>query len=863
MADDPDHTILPDGTEVVIEGADSEPVTDPATGATIVTSADGSVEVDLSPSLPTPDLADSKFGDNLVDLISDDERNRLVSVLLEAIENDERSRSEWLETRAKGLELLGFKIEEPRGDTGASTSPVEGQSVVRHPLLAEAVIRFQSNASAELLPTEGPVKVRNDSPPPPTQQAADAYAALGHNGGPPLEDDGGIQDALDLVKKLDGDDDDDVPTATAAPSSYDMDELAFALEKDLNWYLTQGDKGYRADTDRMLFSVGFGGCAFKKVYGDPIRRMPISRSVDARDLIVSNEANDLEDAGRVTHRIMMRKSTIIRMQLAGVYRKVGDLGQPQFQANAIDQKAAAIQGFNSQPQRPEDQPFTIYECHTEWDLAGFEHKDKDGKPSGLQLPYKVSIEKDGRHLLEVRRNWREDDEQCMPRRCFVKYPFIPSMLGFYDIGLLQVLGNATRALTAAWRLMLDAGMFACFPGFLYADVAGRQTTNEFRVPPGGGQKIQTGGRPIDQVVSRLPYNDVTPGLAKMVEMVEQTAQRAGGTAEISVGEGRQDAPVGTTLALLEQATKMLAAVHIRLHAAQAEEFQLLKDRFREDPTALWRHNKRPARQWEVDEFLAALNDCDITPMADPNTPSKMHRIMQAVAVKQLQAVAPQLYDAVAVDTAILKMIGISNPYSLFNKNPQAASAPPPEPPDPTKIAEASIKAQAVQNEAAAKMAEQKQAAVDSAQQHQQQMGEIALESQDRAADRESRERVATIRAQTARETLQHQSSQQDAQRTHEAGVAQGQQQHEATMAAGGQVHEMRKEAMGRFHDAAAAETDRAHQDAQTEASQQHEAQSADAQREHEAAQAKAAAAKPAAARADGGAVTTPVWPRVI
>ena len=851
-----------DQPQVVIEttgGAAGEPTIDPATGATIIHSDDGSVEIDLSPPLPAPDLSDTKFDANLAELLTAEERDRIVSELLEAIAADEQSRAEWLETRAKGLSLLGLKLEEPRGDTGASTSPIEGQSVVVHPLLTESVIRFQSNASAELLPTEGPVKVRNDSTPPPTQQAQDAYAAMGHNGGPPMEDDDPVADALKIVKQLDDADGDEPPeTPPPRPNSYDMDELAKALELDLNHYLTVTDKGYRPDTDRMLFSVGFGGCSFKKVYADPIRRMPISRSVDPRDLIVSNEANDLEDAGRVTHRILMRKSTLIRMQIAGAYRKIDSLGQPQYQSNAVTDKVASIQGFNAQPQRPEDQPYTIYECYVELNLKGFEHKDSAGDETGLQLPYKISIEKDNRHLLEVRRNWKKDDPQCLARRSFVKFPFVPA-LGFYDIGLLHILGNASRALTAAWRLMLDAGMFACFPGFLYADVAGRQTTNEFRVPPGGGVKVQTGGKNIDQVVSRLPYNDVTPGLAELTKMIEATAQRAGGTAEIQVGEGRQDAPVGTTLALLDQATKMLAAVHIRLHAAQSEEFQLLKERFREDPTALWRNNRRPARQWEVAEFLAALDECDLTPAADPNTPSKMHRIMQAVAVKQLQAVAPQLYDAVAVDTAILKMIGISNPYALFNKNPQA-NAPPPEPPDPTKIAEANIKAQAMQNEAAAKSAQIAQQSQEAAQQHQAQMQELALESQDRAADRASRETVTQMRIQGEQMKLSHAAGEAAADRAHEAGLAQGAQQHEAGMAAGGQVHEAQQTAMQNYHEQAVSDADKQHELAKTEMGQEHESEAAEAQRKHEAAQ---AAKKPAAARADGGAVTTPTWPRVI
>lgn len=739
---------------------DDDSSLDPASGALKVEIEDGKVTIDLNPQAKSLASDDDDFDANLAEIIDYGEVSRICADLLQAIESDEQSRAEWLNTRAKGIDLLGFRLEEPRGDTGASTAPVEGMSTIRHPLLQEAVIRFQSNASAELLPAEGPVKVRNDAPPKPPGTAVNGTAQQG-----PMA----------------------VPDPNMPPPQ-SGNELAEALEKDLNHYLTVTDKGYRSDSDRMLFWVGFGGCAFKKVYNCPIKRMPLSRSVDAADLIVNNNANDIDDAGRITHRILMRKSTLVRMQIAGVYRKTATYVQPQQMPTVVDTKIALTQGFNPVPQRPEDHLSTIYEVYAELNIKGFEHTDEDGEMTGLELPYRVTIDKDSREVLEIRRNWKDGDDACLAKRVFVKFPFNPAM-GFYDIGLLQILGNATRALTGAVRLMLDSGMFANFPGFMYADVAGRQLTNEFRVPPGGGVRIQTGGKPIDQVVKPLPYKDVGASFVQLVQAIEQTAQRVGGISEIQVGEGRADAPVGTTLALIEQATKMLAAVHIRLHAAQAEEFQLLKERFREDPEAFWRHNKRPAIQWQVDQFLAALDNTDLVPAADPNTPSHMHRIMKAVAIKQLQAMNPQLYDAKAVDTLILNMMGMDDIDHLF-----APPQPPMDPSqmqplaDPTKIAALQMKAK--QNDQTMQFKAQ-QAQAD-AKQSEQQAGlrahEIQVESQDRAADRDSRVKVAELHAQSeqiktqaelqkhsAELHMQHQQNQQDVALQHQQNQQENQQ----------------------------------------------------------------------------------------
>lgn len=758
-----------DSTIVILHPDAANETTDPASGAVKISVDDGSVEIHLGgkPKARSDAIDPADFDANLAEVIDADELGRIASMLYEGIQADEISREEWLLTRAAGIELLGLKLEEPRGDSGASSAPVEGQSSVRHPILTEAVIRFQSNASMELLPAGGPCKVRDNSPikPAPPQGAP---PGIGHNGGPEITD---------------GPDPEAASHDPNAQTDDDGDDLAEALELDFNFYFTSVDKGYRPDVDRMLWQTGFGGCAFRKVSHDPIRRMPISRSVDAADLIVSNAANDLEDCGRVTHRIVMRRSTLVRMIIADAYRDVGNITKttPTQEPDAVASMIANVQGFSDRMQRQEDTPFTIYESYAELNIRGFEHVDAKGNETGLELPYRVTMDKDTKVILEVRRNWKRDDPNCLPKRVFVKYPFVPAF-GFYDIGLLHILGNASRALTAAWRMMLDAGMFASFPGFLYADAIGRQQSNIFRIAPGSGQKIQTGGLPIQNVVMPLPYKDPSAGLAQLVTSVQETGQRVGGTADLQVGEGRQDAPVGTTLALIEQAGKMMSAVHGRLHYAQSEEFQLLKERFMEDPEALWRHNPKCAKPWKVAQFIAALQKCDLVPAADPNTSSHMQRIMKAVAIKQLQAMNPSIYDPVAVDEMILKMIGIGNYQKLFAPPPPPGAQPPGPPPDPAKMAALQLKAQI---EAGKQASTQSQQAADAAQARatsDAREREVSVESSDRASDRASRERVAAARVEAERikqqtELLKHTTGLQHDQQQAEADRTAEQQRH--------------------------------------------------------------------------------------
>ena len=611
----------------IVDDSEDKPKTDKDGAILEIEHPDGSITISLD-GRPINDNRkerdETDWFRNLVDDVAESHLNDIAQDLLRGIRDDIQSRNDWIEDRAQGIKLLGLKIEIPGLQGATDGAPVEGMSKVRHPLLLEAVLRFQANARSELLPTDGPVKIRND------------------NNNATLEN----------------------------------DQLANALENDLNHYLTSTATEYYPDTDRMLLMLGFGGTAFKKVYFCPLRNRPVSESVDANDLIVNNAATDLRNAKRITHRSYMRPSTVKRLQILGVYADI-DLSTPKApNLDAVDRAKNDQQGITAESINPEDRDREIYEVYCELDIPGFEHKHK-GKPSGLEIPYIVTIDVSSQQVLSVVRNYAEDDQELpTAKRRFVKYTFVPGM-GFYDIGLLHILGNTTNAITAAWRELLDAGMYNNFPGFLMADTGARQNTNIFRVPPGGGALVKTNGMPINQAIMPLPYKEPSGALMNLVVQMAETGMRVGGTSEVMVTEGKPDAPVGTTLAMIEQAQKVLNSVHKRLHAAQSEEFEMLVECFKDHPESFWQKRRKAAYPWDEKTFLDALDNYYFTPQADPNTSSQTQRLMKVLALKQLVATNPALYDPIAVDTAALQALGWSNPQQ-FMIPPSAQGQTPPE-----------------------------------------------------------------------------------------------------------------------------------------------------------------------------------------
>lgn len=805
-------------------------------GAKKIEQPDGSVVIDLNgaPSKPKSD----KFSANLAEELDEAELNKIATELLEGIRRDDDSRREHLEMISEGMKLLGLVIESNNAGTSTSSAPLEGMSTVRHPLLLEACQLFQANAMGELLPAAGPVKVRDDRPQQPESM-------MGHNGGPPLDGPNpfappspgpaspqpglgapgagappGAGMQLGVMPPVQP-----MPQGPApmppqgAPSAPPMmpppippmpaeeprDELANALEKDFNHYLTAVDKGYVADTDQMLFKTGFGGLGVKKVYNCPLKRMPLARSIDIEDFIVSNALSDLADARRITHRIKMAPSTLRRMQIVGAYRDIPLIiptGQSD-QANPVDQAKAEVAGVTVNVTDPRDADYEIYETYCELELDEFAPKQFKGK--GLALPYKVTIEKESQKVLEIRRNWNENDSECLRKEYFVDYPYMRAF-GFYCIGLLHLLGNTTKALTALWREFIDAGMFANFPGFLYLKGAGRQLTNQFRVAPGSGVGLDSNATNIRDAVMALPYKNPDAGFVQFVTHVEQLGQRLGGTANTEVGEGKQDAPVGTTLALIEQATKPLGAVTKRLHNSQAREFALLKERFRDDPEAFWRFNKKPAMPWQKEQFIKALEDYDLVPVSDPNNPTRMHRAAKAAWLQQVAVQAPGLLDPKKTFLRAASEMEIGDVEDLISPTFGQPQAPPV---DPAKMADVQHKQAKAQLDA--------QVAAGKAQTDVQ---ITQLELQDKEAERQNKLELAQLEVQTERLRLAstiaiHASSLDDAQRAaniklisdhvgkaveHENAIEAAQMSHEQTMAHGGVAHERAKETAAEAHE---------------------------------------------------------------
>jgi hypothetical protein len=551
----------------------------------------------------------------------------------------------------------------------------------------------------------------------------------------------------------------------------------------------------------MLLRIGVDGSVFKKVYHDPILRRPISRAVYGEDVIINNSATSIYDAKRITHRVMMAPSTLRRMQLAGAYLDIpiGDPGWKQKDAPELQSEEVSGVRKNESPER-DDRDHEIFECYCELDLEGFEHRTK-GKPDGLAVPYKVAIDRESREVLEIRRNYNEDDEMCLPKTFFVQFPFIRGF-GIYGIGLSHLLGNIANGITAAWREFLDAGMFSNFPGLLAAKGSGRQDNSVIRIPPGGMKEIETGGLPIQQVVMGMPYKSPDATFVSFIQQLNQEGQRLGGTADIMVGEGRQDAPVGTTLALIEQAIKPLLATHKRLCAAQSDELQLLVERFREDPEALFRHKPSASGvSWDEQLVVKALNTYQIVTRADPNTASHLQRMLRNAALYMMAKDDPPAFDLTAIRRTCIRGIGFANPDQFLNQNPQP-------PPPSAKDQAAATTAQAALLDAQAKMG---QLQLDTK--------NAPMEAQARQMDAQAKivgakagvqkqqmaTHTATIQAQNeqmkpAMEQMKHQHESQENQADRQTELIKEQMQH---------AHEMRLAGIEQQGDLQKAQTDHA------------------------------------------------------
>lgn len=711
------------------------------------TDADGNTVFEVTPGnppAPQRGISSDRFDHNLAQDLDENAMAALASELLDGIEADLQSRKEWEDTVNYSAKYLGVKLDDPTTSVSADGTIVKAVATT----MLEAAVKLWSTARAELLPVSGPVKVRTDNSPPPQP---DELAAIQED---LTGEDQGIAGGMGAGGILGG----GAPKKTPR-----LEDLADALEKDMNHYLTVGDREYYPDYSKMLFHRAVVGNAFRKVYNDPLKRKPVSVWVRAQDLIVSNDCSHLSGAGRVTERIRYRQATMRRLMVRGFYRDI-DLVMPTGQSTDTETAIAETEGIIASPQRPADFEHLVYECYCEissdtadiGDLSILD-RDESGKKPGYPLPYRVSIDVDSRSVLEVRRNWKQGDEDHNPRRRYVKYGFVPGF-GFYDFGLIHLLGNPTLVATMLMRSCVDNALLSNFPAFLgLKGPTTRQENTVLRPGPGEIHRMDgNGAQRIQDVIMPMPYKPPSAEAMGLGQAVDVAAKRLAGVIEIPVGEGRiGSTPVGTVMAFIEAISQVPGAVHKDDHISQQDEFALLRELLAEDPEILWRGNRNPARKWQVAEELMAP---DIVPAADPNTPSQIHRLIKLWGLIDLSS-QPQF-------------AGIANPRAIYRAATRVLAgehsdefelpqqSPPPPQMDP-KLQVAQVKAQADRDKASL----QAQTAHEAAQAK---VAEAAQKADQHVADRQSEETKAAMSWDASRMRTEGKMADSHADRVHDA-----------------------------------------------------------------------------------------------
>lgn len=779
----------------------------PENDASIVTvedTADGGISITIGgDSEPEEDTGpDANFNRNLAESMDSMALAALAGHLLDGIDADIQSRRDWEDTANRAADFLGIKLVDPT--TSVSADGTISKAVAT--TLLEAVVKIWGTHRAELLPVSGPVKVRRDDPPKPAAPPA------------PANDDGATG------------------IAAPQPPSDTGDDLGLALESDLNHFLTVVDREYYPDFSKMLLSRALIGNAFRKVFRDPLKRRPASVWVKAQDLIVSNDCSHLSGAGRVTERIRMRQSVMRRMQAGGHYRDV-PLVQPTGDTSPTEMAVAELEGIAASPTLPGDYEHTVYETTSElgssttssWigDLSRLD-QDETGRKPGFPLPYRVSIDLDSREILEIRRAWKQGDEDYRPKKRYVKYGFVPG-LGFYDLGLIHLVGNPTQAITMIQRACTDAAVLGNFPAWARLKGPGSRQQNTV-LRPGPGEIVDidaAGSQKIQDALMPFPYKDVSPQAMAMAAKLEGDVKRLAGIIELPVGEGRiGNTPVGTIMSYIEAVSQVPGAIAKDDHVAQQEEFEMLRELFAEEPETLTKGVKRPARRWQVAQELL---DPELVPAADPNTPSMVHRLMKLQALVTIGGL-PQfmgIADNRDIYRHAVRILAQDNPDEFELPEPPPSAAPP----DP-KIVAAQIKAQTE----AAKGAQQltiEQAKQQGKQSEQQQKGV------QHAAELQSEEQRALIGLATAKVKATHDAGQAAADRTHELGLEVGGAVHEAQQNEADRAHEMRMQAATHQHEATQSAGEMLARGGEAEADRAHEAEQGEVQRSYESEQSAA------------------------
>ena len=556
---------------------------------------------------PSEDFDDMDFGANLAEVMDDRELGAISSELLGEFDANKASRQEWEDAYTEGLELLGFNYEE-------RTQPFRGASGVTHPLLAEAATQFQAQAFNELLPSSGPVR-----------------------------------------------------TAIMGDETRAKQEQASRVRKFMNYYITNVMEDYTPDMDQMLFYLPLAGSTFKKVYYDEVMGRAVSKFVPAEHLVVPYETSDLDTCSNIAHVIRMNLNDLRKQQLAGVYRDIPVIPQ-QAEADEVQGELDRITGFEP---GSVDYDCTLIEFHANLDLDGFEDEDEDGEPTGIKVPYIVTISQDNGQVLSIRRNYREDDPLKRKVQYFVHYKFLPGF-GFYGLGLIHTIGGLSRTATAALRQLIDAGTLSNLPaGFKARGLRIRDDDDPLQ--PGEFRDVDAPGGAIRDSLMPLPFKGPDQTLFNLLGFVVQAGQRFATITDLKVGDGNQQAAVGTTLAMLEQGTRVMSAVHKRLHYAMRIEFKLLARVMSEFLPQEYPYSVAGGDQ----SVMASDFDdrVDIIPVSNPNTFSQAQRIALAQTKMQLATSAPELHNMHEVFRDMYEAIGVSDVDRLMKKVPDEEPRP--------------------------------------------------------------------------------------------------------------------------------------------------------------------------------------------
>jgi hypothetical protein len=540
------------------------------------------VEIEL---MPEPETAE-EFDANLAEYMDEGELQSLASELIDLVDADINSRKDWTEMFVKGLEVLGMKYEE-------RTEPWNGACGVYSPLLTEAAIRFQSEMITETFPAQGPVKTQ-------------------------------IIGAIDRLKE----------------------EAAERVRDDMNYMLTERMIDYRSEHERMLYSLGLSGAAFKKIYPNPSTELPAAPFVPAEDLIMPYGASNVYTAERVTHVMRKTENEIKKLQVAEFYRDV-ELGEPVRFFTDIEKKKAEEQGYTL----TDDDRYQVLEIHVDWDMPGYEDE--------VPLPYVVTVERGTNTVLSIRRNWNEDDDKKLKRQHFVQYTYIPGF-GAYGLGYIHLIGGYARAGTSIIRQLVDAGTLSNLPGGLKSRGL-RIKGDDTPIAPGEFRDVDIPSGSVRDNIMPLPYKEPSQVLAALLQQITEDGRRLAAIADLKISDMSAQAPVGTTLAILERQLKTMSAVQARVHASLRMEFKLLKGIIRDFLPTSYPYTPeggdRAVKQADYDLV-------EVIPVSDPNAATMAQRIMQYQAALQLAQGAPQIYDLPQLHRQMLEVLGIKNAEKL-------------------------------------------------------------------------------------------------------------------------------------------------------------------------------------------------------